>query len=148
MIHRTTAGRTIAVVVIGLVIAPLSFAQPRRGDRGAPRYNPSTETTVNGTVESIQRVAGPGGGRGRQGLGGTHVTLKTIAGTVYVHLGPTAFLDEQKIAIAKGDTLEIVGSRVTVDDQSVLLAKSVKKGDSLWTLRDASGLPLWRGGPR
>jgi hypothetical protein len=60
------------------------------------------------------------------------------------HLGPTAFLNDKKVAIAKGDTLVIVGSRVTVDDERVLIAKEVKKGDSVWTLRDAAGLPLWR----
>jgi hypothetical protein len=39
----------------------------------------------------------------------------------------------------------IVGSRVAVDDERVFIAKEVKKGDSVWTLRDAAGLPLWRG---
>jgi hypothetical protein len=43
------------------------------------------------------------------------------------------------------DTLVIVGSRVAVDDERVFIAKEVKKGDSVWTLRDAAGLPLWRG---
>jgi hypothetical protein len=52
------------------------------------------------------------------------------------------------VAIAKGDTLVVVGSRVTVDGDSVFIAKEVKKGDSAWTLRDAAGLPLWRGGRR
>jgi hypothetical protein len=62
-----------------------------------------------------------------------------------VHLGPTAFLNEKKVAIATGDTLVIVGSRVAVDDERVFIAKEVKKGDRVWTLRDAAGLPLWRG---
>ena len=71
--------------------------------------------------------------------------MKTSAETLEVHLGPTAFLNEKKLAIAKGDTLEIIGSRVTVDGDRVFIAKAVKKGDSTWTLRDATGLPLWRG---
>jgi hypothetical protein len=121
-------------------------AQPRGGGRGGPRYDVATEATATGTVESVERIAGPGGGRGRRGLGGTHLTLKGPTETLEVHLGPTAFLNEQKVAVAKGDTLEIVGSRVTVDDERVFIAKSVRKGASVWTLRDASGLPLWRGG--
>jgi hypothetical protein len=96
-------------------------------------------------VESVDEIASPGGGRGRRGLGGTHLTLKTATETLEVHLGPTAFLNEQKVAIAKGDTLDVVGSRVTVDDEPVFIAREVKKGDSVWTLRDPVGLPLWRG---
>jgi hypothetical protein len=46
----------------------------------------------------------------------------------------------------KGDTVVITGSRVTVDGDRVFIAKEVKKGESAWTLRDAAGLPLWRGG--
>jgi hypothetical protein len=78
-------------------------------------------------------------------LGGTHLTLKTDSATLEVHLGPTSFLKEKKVAIAKGDTLVITGSRVAVDGEAVFMAKEVKKGDSTWTLRDAAGLPLWRG---
>jgi len=96
-------------------------------------------------VEAVEQITGRGGGRGRRGLGGTHLTLKTGTETLEVHLGPTAFLNEQKVVVAKGDTLEIVGSRVTVDDERVFIAKRVTKGGSVWTLRDASGLPLWRG---
>jgi hypothetical protein len=100
---------------------------------------------MTGTVDSVEQIAGRSGGRGRRGLGGTHLTLKTKAETLEVHLGPTAFLSEKKVAIDKGDTLVITGSRVTVDGENVFIAKEVKKGDSTWTLRDASGLPLWRG---
>jgi hypothetical protein len=100
------------------------------------------------TVESVEQIAGPGGGRGRRGLGGTHLTFKTSTETLEVHVGPTAFLNEKKVTIAKGDTLVITGSRVKVDDHHVFIAKEVKKGDSTWTLRNAAGLPLWRGGGR
>jgi hypothetical protein len=138
-------GRAIGIAALAVLVATPLFAQGQgRGD-GSPRYDPATETTVTGTVESVEQIAGPGGGRGRRGLGGTHLTLKTKTETLEVHLGPTEFLNEKKVAIAKGDTLTIVGSRVTVDGDRVLIAKEVKKGDSTWTLRDAAGLPLWRG---
>jgi hypothetical protein len=81
-------------------------------------------------------------------LGGTHLTLKTKTETLEVHLGPTAFLNEKNVAIAKGDTLVITGSRVTVDNEKAFIAKEVKKGDNTWTLRDAAGLPMWRAGGR
>jgi hypothetical protein len=150
MQHMATARQFHACYGVGIaafvfsVVTPV-LAQPQGRGQGSPRYDVSTEATVTGTVESVDQISDPGTGRGRRGLGGTHITLKTSAETLEVHLGPTAFLNEKRVAIAKGDTLVVVGSRVTVDGDSVFLAKEVKKGDSAWTLRDAAGLPLWRG---
>jgi hypothetical protein len=144
-IHRFRAGYAVGIAALVLFVAAPLLAQPKGGGGSSPRYDLATEATVTGTVESVEQIASPSGGRGRRGLGGTHLTLKSSAETLEVHLGPTAFLNEKKVAIAKGDTLTIVGSRVTVDDDRVFIAKEVRKGDSAWTLRDAAGLPLWRG---
>jgi hypothetical protein len=76
------------------------------------------------------------------------LTLKTATESIEVHLGPVAFLNDKKITVAQGDALEILGSRVTIDGEAVLLAREVKKGDNTWTLRDQSGRPLWSGGRR
>jgi hypothetical protein len=110
-------------------------------------YNPATETTLTGTVAAVEKITRPEQA-GRRGLGGLHVTLKTSGESIVVHLGPTAFLTEQKVAVAVGDGVEVVGSRVTIDGEPVLLARTVKKGANTWTLRDASGKPLWSGPPR
>lgn len=143
--------RTFIPIVAGIVVALAALtpaaAQPRGAGGGGPRYDLASEATVNGTVESVEQIAGPGS-RGRRGLGGTHLVLRTGTGTVMVHLGPTAFLAEQQLVVRSGDTLEITGSRVTVDDDAVFIARSVRRGASAWTLRDAAGLSLWRGGKR
>jgi hypothetical protein len=122
------------------------LAQPGRGGRDGPRlYDTATEATVTGTVESVEQMAGRGGGRGRGMGGGIHLMLKTATESLRVHLGPKVFLDERQVVVAPGDTLEITGSRVTVGGTKALIAKSIKKGEMVWTLRDGSGLPLWRG---
>jgi hypothetical protein len=107
-------------------------------------YDVKTGTTITGTVESVENITG-GGGRGRGGMGGTHLVVKTDKETVDVHVGPTAYLTEKGITLSKGDRLEILGSRVTVDNEGVLIARQIKKGDNTWTLRDASGRPAWSG---
>ena len=148
----TTHRRLIVVAwsILALAIASHGLAQPPQGRGQGPMYNVATETTVKGSVQNVETVAGGGGGggRGRQGLGGLHLTLKTSAETLNVHLGPVAFLAEQKLTIATGDALEIVGSRVTIDGEAVMIAKAVTKGGTSYTLRDASGRPLWSGGAR
>jgi hypothetical protein len=131
-----------ALLVVGVSFA---FAQaPGPAGQGAPMYDLKTETTIKGTVESVETIPGLGG-RGRSGSGGIHLAVKTEMETLEVHLGPKFYLDEQKITIAKGDALEILGSRVTIDAKPVLIARQIKKGNATWTLRDASGRPLWSG---
>jgi hypothetical protein len=144
-IHRFSACYACGIAALAFSVAAPLLAQSQGRGGGSPRYDLATETTLTGAVESVEQITTPEGGRGRRGLGGTHITLKTSAETLEVHLGPTAFLNEKKVTIAKGDTLVVVGSRVAVDGDRVFIAKEVKKGDSVWTLRDAAGLPLWRG---
>lgn len=75
------------------------------------------------------------------------LALKTDTGTVEVRLGPPTFLTEQKVEIAKGDTIEVIGSRVTIGESQVVLAREIRKGDAAWTLRDNGGQPLWTTAP-
>jgi hypothetical protein len=133
----------VALLVVGSI--SVAFAQAAgTGQPASPMYDVKTETKIKGTVESVESVTGKGG-RGRQAMGGTHLLVKTEKEAVQVHVGPTAYLTEKGIALAKGDTLEILGSRVRIGDESVIITKQIKKGDNTWTLRDASGRPLWAG---
>lgn len=135
----------ISAVVFVLAGTTLLFAQtPRAGRRGSPMYDVKTETTITGTIESVETIRGPGG-RGGGRLGGTHLVVRTATETLEVHVGPAAYLAEQKIIVATGDAVDILGSRVTMDDKPVVLARRITNGEAEWTLRDASGRPLWSG---
>lgn len=117
------------------------------GRHGSMMYDVKTETTVTGSVESVEHITGTAG-RGRHGMGGTHLVMKTEKQPVDVHVGPTAYLAEKGITFAKGDRLEVLGSRLTVENETVVIARQIKKGDKTWTLRDASGRPAWSGRER
>jgi hypothetical protein len=52
------------------------------------------------------------------------------------------------VQLRKGDTLEVTGSRVTIGESQVVLAREIRKGDRAWTLRDAEGHPLWASSQR
>jgi hypothetical protein len=131
---------------VALVIATLAGVAGAQsaGRQGSPIYDVKTEKTILGTVEIVEHITATGG-RGRRSMGGTHLVLKTEKDSVEVHLGPTAYLAEKGITIAKGDRLEILGSQATVDNEPVLIARQIRKGDSTWALRDASGRPAWSG---
>ena len=74
-----------------------------------------------------------------------HLTVKTDKETIVVQLGPSWYLDQQKMTFAPNDTLQITGSRVTFDGKPALIAAEMKEGSQSLKLRDANGIPLWAG---
>ena len=74
--------------------------------------------------------------------------LKTDKETLEVRLGPTTFLEKEKFTFAKGDQIEVTGSKVKIEGADALIAREVKKGGKTLTLRDAQGVPAWSGGRR
>jgi hypothetical protein len=130
----------IAAILV-TISGSLVFAQGGPG-RGMPNYDPKTETTVQGTVEDVQQQAG------RHGWMGTHLVLKTGVETLEVHVGPSNYIQQKDFSFAKGDSLSIVGSRVTIDGKPALIAREITKEGKTLALRNASGVPLWsRGRP-
>ena len=120
-----------------LLVAIPALAQGP-GRRGwARHYNPATEVRVKGTVQKVPQVGRYGGGPS------TFIILKTEKENLEVHLGPTAFVTLSGFAFAKGDQIEVVGSRVKFGDADVLLAREVQKDGKTLVLRDANGIPKW-----
>ena len=103
-------------------------------------YNPDTVETLSGKVTNVERIA-----HGHWGAG-VHITLQTRSGEIPVHLGPSWYLDKQDVQIKQGDRVQVTGSRVEIQDQPVIVAAKVVKGDQTLTLRDSSGFPAWAGG--
>jgi hypothetical protein len=128
-----------AMVAVTLAAAPALAQGPKGGGMG-PRYDKTTETTVTGTVDEVQSHQGRGGGTG------LHLALKTEAGVLNVHVGPTTWLTEHNYAFSKGDVLQVTGSKVQMNGGDAFIAREIRKGDAIMTLRTADGVPLWSGG--
>jgi hypothetical protein len=58
---------------------------------------------------------------------GTHIILTTAQETVEVHLGPTTFLNEQKLTLSAGDAVDIHGSRVQVSGSDAVIAREIRR---------------------
>jgi hypothetical protein len=114
---------------------------------GGPLYNTATEVTIAGTVDEVQQLNGIAGQTWScpRGWTGTHLMLKTDAGTLAVHVGPSAYLASKNFTIAKGDKLTILGSRVQYQGSDFLIAKEITKGNEVLTLRNSAGFPMWSG---
>lgn len=102
-----------------------------------PKYDPSTETTVKGTVEELKLVP-PSGGKPV-----LYLVVKAGSQNVEVMLGPKSFLDDMGAAYKPSDAVEITGSKVKQDSGELVLARQVTKGDDVLTLRFKDGKPAW-----
>ena len=139
------------VLVVSLILTvSAALAGPWKGWRGSGAwgmgspyqrmYNPATVETLSGMVEAVDKVTPM---KGMQS--GIHVMLKTDKETISVHLGPEWYVERLDTKIAKGDTIEVKGSRVTFGGKPAVIAAEVKKGDSVLVLRDSAGIPAWAG---
>ncbi len=110
----------------------------RMGGMRTGIYNPQTETTVSGTVQSVNQCAcGP--------WTGSYAVVNTDRGPVDVFLGPSDFLQGRQMRINAGDQIQVTGSRIDIDGTDLLLARSISKGGQTVALRNAQGMPNWAG---
>jgi hypothetical protein len=129
-----------------LSLATFTFAQGVAGDssmrRGGGLYDPATEATVAGTIESVQSLPSTGG------RGGVHLMLRAEGGVLQVDLGPSAFIKGKGFEFATGDQVTVIGSKLHRDGGDAIIARQVTRGTQVLTLRSAQGIPLWsrRGG--
>ncbi|HEY2487200.1 MAG TPA: hypothetical protein VGI36_18810 [Candidatus Binataceae bacterium] len=111
-------------------------------------YNQGTETTIKGTVEEVKTAYLPGGGASAQAQGQfsgpIYLNLKADSGTFRVYLGPSSFLESKSFKFAKGDQIEVTGSKLPNGD--AIIAREVKRGDQVLVLRNAQGIPQWAEG--
>ncbi len=140
---RTTLWTTVCGVALAALVSMPTLAQQGMGGRkGSPHYDPKTEVTVKGTVEEVKEYPSQGGGSHT----GLHVTLRTDNGSLSVHLGPTDYWKKNGFELTKGDSIQVIGSKIKVDDAEYIIAREIKKGDKVVTLRNAQGVPAWSRG--
>jgi hypothetical protein len=149
--------KLVRIMLLGALFVPLSvLAQSVEGDTagscpgcanmngrgraGGPRmFDPKSVTTIQGEVLEIERASM---GRRHEGV---HLTVAMGSEKISVHLGPDFYVSRQALKLAKGDSIEVKGSRVSMGGQPIIVAQEVRRGGDVLALRDASGVPLWRG---
>lgn len=105
----------------------------------APRYDPATVIDVPVVVSDIRTAAG------ENALDGVQLVVKTDSdATLEVYLGPASFIKEFEIRFAKGDRIQVIGSKVKVAGGWLVLAREVRKNSSTLYLRGRDGAPYWQ----
>lgn len=133
--RRGMQNRAILTTLFIFAIAVIGLGQGRQAQ--SRQYNPAAEVTVSGVVEDVFHPTG------KAGSSGTHFNLKTDNGIVEVHAGPQWFIDQQGFSLQKGTNLSVTGSKLVIADKETLIARELKNGDKILTLRDPNGIPKW-----
>jgi hypothetical protein len=137
----------LAVFMLVGVLAAGVQAQPQEKSPASEAwpmgrmYNPKTVTTLEGTIESIEKVTA-----GRMDLP-ARVLIKMKSGQeiVTIYLGPEWYLEKQEAKLFPGDPIKVRGSKISLDNQAVILPNEVTKGNKVMKFWDDQGMPAWRG---
>ncbi len=109
-------------------------------DKAPPKYDVAAQETVQGTIQEVKDYKCP-----VSGAVGSHISIKTLEGTLEVHLAPTAFLKDDDLALRAGDNVKIVGVKLVYDGRPAMLARTLTIGQTTFFFRDEKGRPLWHG---
>ena len=146
MVKNGIAGLIAAIMALFAVTAQAAWMGGRgsggwgMGSAYQRMYNPQTVETISGTVESMEKF------KPMRGMhSGVHLTVKTTEGIVLVHLGPDWYIERQDVKFAKGDKVEVKGSKVTFNGKPAIIAQEIKMDGGTLILRDDSGIPEWAG---
>ena len=106
-------------------------------------FNPSTVETVEGTVENVDYDMLEPGVTTTDSL--IVLDIKTPSGTERVRVAPDNYLKEQGIEIKEGDKVEVTGSRIMRDGESLVIASQVtlKGNGKVLAVRKDDGTPKW-----
>lgn len=101
-------------------------------------YAPEHATRVSGRILAVERF------RPREGMAeGVRVQVSSGATPVWVHLGPVAFVEVQRVRLAIGDDVLVNGVTVKDGEQAVVIATRVERGGQVLRLREQDGTPAW-----
>lgn len=124
------------VVIVALTGMPALAQQPTPKPAALQPYSLLGEIAIKGTVDDIKLVD-----TGKKTA--LRLVVKTGTESIEVFLCPKSFLDDLGVSFAKGDQLEILGSKVRHDDLNEILARQIVKGNDTLVLRDKQGKPVW-----
>jgi hypothetical protein len=139
--------RTSAVFfsVAPLLMALAPPSDPKATAEAEPRYDTGTTIDAMVVVTDIKEVAAG------SPMGGYHLIVRpessrSDAEANDVYLAPASFLKDFDCHFAKGDRIQVKGSRVKYNGAPVVLAREVRLNSTTVYLRDDRGVPYWSTG--
>jgi len=104
-----------------------------------PQYDLANEIKVRGMIEDIKEFQCP-----VSGTVGYHIVLRSGEQPHMVHVAASRFMKEYEISFAKGDEIQVLGSKVKLEGhEEAILAREITRGQNTYAFRDKQGRPLW-----
>lgn len=106
-------------------------------------FNPATVETFDGTVGNVDKDMFESGVATTDSL--IVLDVKTPSGTERVRVAPENYLKDQGIEIKEGDKVEVTGSRIMRDGESLIIASKVilERNGKVLAVRQDDGTPKW-----
>ena len=75
---------------------------------------------------------------------GAHVSIQPEQGpAIEVHVAATKYVKNYEMVFAKGDKVQVLGSKVQFNGTDAIIAREITRGQDTFTFRDGNGKPLW-----
>jgi hypothetical protein len=130
----------IGIALLLAVMAVPSLAQQNAaGTTVAPKYDKATEAVFKGVVQEVRERHCPVSGS----LGEHFIMKLTDGSTIEVHITTVKFMKDFDFSFAKGDVVEVTGSKVKFEGVDTILAREIKRGNDVFAFRDKDGNPVW-----
>ncbi|MGA8500948.1 MAG: hypothetical protein WB683_05325 [Candidatus Sulfotelmatobacter sp.] len=121
LIAGLLSGLLFAILAVPLGAQPVPKAQPY--------YDIAKEVTLSGTVSSVVTK-------------GAYLMLMTSSGTVDASLGRWGLMGKGALHVAAGQQVAVTGVMKTYRDKQVFIARTVKVGSQVYTMRNEHGIPV------
>lgn len=131
----------ITLILSFVFVASMLFAQHHGQGMMFHMYDSKSEITVSGTIEDIITESHPCCG---SSMDHYYIKVKSGENVVKIFLGPTNYVKAQ-ITLNKGEDVTVLGSKTTMQNETIIIAKSIKTKDKLVTFRNDDGTPKWAG---
>jgi hypothetical protein len=136
----------LRAVIVFFLVAPflLGLTASSGQVEPEPRYDSATSVDMMTVVADLREVP-----RGSP-LSGSHLIVrpesaKETSETIDVYLGPATYLKDFEVTFAKGERVQVIGSKVKYGGASIILARQVRRDSTTIYLRDEHGIPYWTG---
>jgi hypothetical protein len=127
------AGGLLAGLLFATLAIPLGA---QTAPKPRPYYDITREVTLRGTVSSV--VTRPSRGM----VIGSHLLLTTPSGEVDASLGKWGLAGKGALSVTAGQQVEVTGVMKTLLDREVFVARTVRVGGRVYTMRNEHGVPV------
>lgn len=126
MIAGALGGALLVIFAIPMIAQPGDWHE----------YEVSKEVTISGAISGLVTKTTPGM------LMGAHLLLTTTSGEVDASLGRFAMQGKDAVSVTVGQQIEVTGMMQTIKGKEVFIARTVRAGSRVYTLRNQHGVEL------